>query len=164
MKFKAFYKENEHDVEIKPIESGYQILLGEKTLTVDTVRLEQGFYSLLIDGDSYEVSVKDVGQSNFTVRHGSYARTIRVVDPLAVAAGAHLQQSGRAELTAVMPGRVLKVLAEVGQQVQEGQGLIVLEAMKMENEVGAPRAGKVTALSVKEGDTLETGAKIAVIE
>lgn len=164
MKFKAFHGENEHDVEVKEVEGGYRLNLNEEVLNVDTVRLEQGFYSLLINGQSFEVSVKDIGKNNFTVRHGSYARTIKVIDPLAAVAGAGLHQSGRAEITAVMPGRVLRVLVESGQAVAEGQGLIVLEAMKMENEVEAPRAGKVSELSVKEGDTLETGAKILIIE
>ncbi len=164
MKFKAFHGENEHDVEVKEVEGGYRVQLGNETLEVDTVRLEQSFYSLLINGQSFEVSVRDAGKSSFTVRHGSYARTIKVVDPLAAVAGAGLHQTGPAEITAVMPGRVLKVLVEAGQSVAEGQGLIVLEAMKMENQVEAPRAGKVTELSVKEGDTLETGAKILIIE
>lgn len=60
---------------------------------------------------------------------------VKIVDLLAAIGGAQLAQSGRVEVEAVMPGRVIKLLVEEGQEVAEGQGLIVLEAMKMENEV-----------------------------
>ncbi|RMF76124.1 MAG: biotin/lipoyl-binding protein, partial [Acidobacteria bacterium] len=62
-----------------------------------------------------------------------------------------------------MPGRVVKLLVEAGQEVAEGQGLLVLEAMKMENEVTAPRAGTVERLPVAAGDAVEGGQLLAVI-
>jgi biotin carboxyl carrier protein len=164
MRFKAFDRDHQHDVEVSPVDGGYRVVLDGVEHRIDTVRLDHGFYSLLMEGRSYELSVREGAHGSFTVRHGSYLREIKLVDPLAAAAGAHLRQSGRAELTAVMPGRVLKVMTELGQEVHDGQPLIVLEAMKMENEVCAPRAGRVSELSIKEGDVLETGAKIAVID
>ena len=63
-----------------------------------------------------------------------------------------------------MSGRVVTVLVQKGDKVKAGQGLIILEAMKMENEVQAPKAGTVSALHVKKGQSLEHGAPIATVE
>jgi len=63
-----------------------------------------------------------------------------------------------------MPGKVVRLLAAEGQQVQAGQGLLVIEAMKMQNEIKAPRAGRVVSLSVGEGATVTAGQALAVLE
>ena len=62
-----------------------------------------------------------------------------------------------------MPGKVVRVLVKQGDQVQEGQGLIVVEAMKMENELKSPKAGVVSELHAQEGQAVEAGAKLAVV-
>jgi biotin carboxyl carrier protein len=63
-----------------------------------------------------------------------------------------------------MPGKVVRLLAAVGDEVTEGQGILVVEAMKMQNEVQAPKAGNVTDLKVAEGQTVNAGEVLAVIE
>ncbi len=63
-----------------------------------------------------------------------------------------------------MPGRVVRVLVAVGDEVAHRQGLVVVEAMKMENELGAPRAGRVTEIAVAEGVSVEAGRLLSVIE
>jgi biotin carboxyl carrier protein len=164
MKFKGFVGDSEHDVEVEPIEGGYAVTIDDETFEVDTSKLEASFYSLICEGRSYDVSVTEEPGEVFAVRHGGFNRTVRLIDPVAAVAGAHLGDSGVAEIKSVMPGRVVKVLVQEGDEVAEGQGIIVLEAMKMENEVTAPRAGAVKGLHVQEGQALETGSPIAVIE
>jgi biotin carboxyl carrier protein len=63
-----------------------------------------------------------------------------------------------------MPGKIVRLLVTLGQDVAAGQGLVVMEAMKMENELKAPRAGRVKELPVREGQAVETGAFIAMVE
>jgi biotin carboxyl carrier protein len=63
-----------------------------------------------------------------------------------------------------MPGKLVRVLVEAGQDVEVGQGLVVVEAMKMENELRATRAGRVKELLVREGQAVETGALLVVVE
>ena len=63
-----------------------------------------------------------------------------------------------------MPGKVIKILKKAGDEVKEGEGVIVVEAMKMENELKTPKAGKVKEIKVKEGDAVEAGARLALIE
>ncbi|HEY5675844.1 MAG TPA: biotin/lipoyl-containing protein, partial [Myxococcales bacterium] len=70
---------------------------------------------------------------------------------------------GKQVISAPMPGKVVKVLVKVGDEVKDGQGLVVVEAMKMENELKSPKAGKVTELHAVEGAAVESGAKLAVV-
>ena len=71
---------------------------------------------------------------------------------------------GPLQVTASMPGKIVRLLVAAGDQVAAGQGLIVVEAMKMQNEMKAARPGKVTSIPVREGDTVTAGAVLAVIE
>ena len=80
------------------------------------------------------------------------------------AASAAFSAEGKQTIVAPMPGKVVKVLIKVGDEVKEGQGLVVVEAMKMENELKSPKAGKVVELTAKEGIAVEMNAKLAVVE
>jgi biotin carboxyl carrier protein len=142
-----------------------------------------GRYTLRLDGQLLEVSVADAGNGQRSLLVGSESHELglereplgyRVVFPrgfvqvelaeatrgaAAPAARAH----GPARLTAPMPGRVVRVLSPAGSDVVAGQGLLVIEAMKMENELRAPRGGRVTQLLVREGEAVEAGALLAVV-
>jgi biotin carboxyl carrier protein len=91
---------------------------------------------------------------------------VTVIDPrrLRTDEEADKHQHGSAEITAPMPGKVVRVLVEAGQEVEAGVGLVVVEAMKMQNEMKSPRAGVVVSINVSTGDTVEAGAMLAVIE
>jgi biotin carboxyl carrier protein len=69
-----------------------------------------------------------------------------------------------AEITAPMAGKVVKVQIDVGASVEKGSGIVVVEAMKMQNEMKSPRAGVVVSIHVKTGDTVNTGDVLAVVE
>ena len=71
---------------------------------------------------------------------------------------------GPARVQAPMPGKLVRVLVSAGQDVGAGQGLVVMEAMKMENEIRAPRAGRVKEAPVREGQAVETGALLVLLE
>jgi len=72
--------------------------------------------------------------------------------------------SGPENVISVMPGKVVRVLVSPGDEVKAGQGLVVIEAMKMENEIGSPRGGRVTAVHVEPGRAVEAGATLVVVE
>lgn len=163
MKFKSFYGDEERDIEVEASDGTFFVTVEDQRYEVDSAKLDADSYSLIVEGKSYEVSVREEERGQFSVLHAGDKQTLMLIDPLAAAAGAHLGKDGPAELAVQMPGRVVKVLVAEGDEVVEGQGIIVLEAMKMENEVSAPRDGVVSGLFVAEGDTLEAKAKIAVI-
>ena len=165
MRLRAFLDGDQtREVEVRRRGDLYEVAVDEVRHTVDVRKLEGDVYSILFEGRSFEVSVEDDGDA-YTVRHGGAARTLRLVDPLGATASAAMVATGRAVVvSAVMPGKVVRLLVEEGEDVEEGQGLLVLEAMKMENEVTAPRAGRIGALRVEPGQQVETGEELAVVE
>jgi biotin carboxyl carrier protein len=134
--------------------------------TVDARVLEHGAVSLLVDGHSYDVELDELGDE-VQVLVGSELLTVDVADERAVrlrAATAGFSVSGKAVVTAPMPGKLVRVLVAPGEKVTEGQGLAVVEAMKMENELKSPKAGTVIEVFAKEGSTVEANAKLLSVE
>jgi pyruvate carboxylase subunit B len=122
--------------------------------------------SLIVDGRQVEVAVKRHGDGRYAVSGGGALRFVEVEDPLT-----HLARRGRRQdqhveerVTAYMPGRVVAVLVAEGEAVAAGQGIVVLEAMKMQNEIQAERAGTIKALFVRPGEAVETGNPLFELE
>jgi biotin carboxyl carrier protein len=121
-------------------------------------------WSLLLDGAVREVSVLGKGDA-WAVQVGGRTHRLKLLDERALRQRARgALGSGEREVRAAMPGKVVAVLVEVGATVTQGQGLLVIEAMKMENEVGSPRAGTVQEIRVKPGQAVEAGELLAVVE
>ena len=124
-------------------------------------QVEPGVWSVLIDGRSFEVSL-DGGRAAIAGA-GSFA--VKVEDPRELSTeAASGAAGGRYVLAAPMPGRVIRVLVKEGDDVAAGQGIVVVEAMKMQNEMPASRAGRVVSIGVKPGDAVSTGQVLAAIE
>lgn len=164
MKFKAYIGEAEHDIEVEPIPGGYVVSIDGVAHEVDTAYRGASFYSLVSDHRSYDVAVHDEGPDTYTVRHGGFARKLRIVNPLVVAAGARTVPAGPVPVRAVMPGRVVKLLVDEGAEVRAEQPLLVLEAMKMENDILAPKDGRVTQVRVTAGQAVENAETLLVVE
>ena len=130
---------------------------------VDAHKLEADFYSILTEGRSYEVSVEPRGDAYY-VRHGAAEQLVRLTDPSRRAHEERPDADGPENLVTPMPGKVVRVLVSEGDDVEAGQGVIVVEAMKMENEIAASKDGKVATLNVQPGQSVESGAVVAVIE
>ncbi len=157
----------ERTVQVEPLGPGvYRVRIGETVHTVDAYRHDYGTLSLLVDGTSYSATLDERGARVHVHLDGSVF-PIEILDErklrLRRAAG-RFTVEGKQTVTAPMPGKVVKVLAGVGAEVKEGQGLLVIEAMKMENELKSPKDGKVVELHVKEGQTVEGNAKLCVVE
>ncbi|HKR00937.1 MAG TPA: biotin/lipoyl-containing protein [Pyrinomonadaceae bacterium] len=128
-----------------------------------------GVYLLLLDdGQVYECSVTRpaAGQEAAEVMVGSHAYTIALTDAKRLrgsqSQGGH--GGGTSQIVAPMPGKVVRVLVEAGAEVSVGDGLIVVEAMKMQNEMKSPKDGKVTSVNVAAGTTVNAGDVLAVVE
>lgn len=157
----------EERVEVTRSGAGYEVRLGERTVRVDHAPAGGVLASLVIDGRQAEVSVHHKGNGTYQVAARSAIHEVEVVDPLtwlALQAHGSVAASGRQRVNAYMPGRVVAVLVEVGQEVEAGQGLVVLEAMKMENEIQAESSGTVARIRVQPGDAVEGGAVLVEIE
>lgn len=138
----------------------YQLQIGDRNYIILSAEATSGVRSLLVDGGQYEVAVRNVGEDRYEVTSTAGVETFQVQDPLThLAEEAHQKpgQTGPQTVTAYMPGRVVSLLVEEGAEVKAGQGIVVLEAMKMENEIQAERDGVVGKLHVAVGQAVEGG-------
>jgi biotin carboxyl carrier protein len=125
---------------------------------------EPGVYSVLLDGRSFEARIERTEQG-WAVTIGGRRFEVQVVDPRRLSRRTRgLGQEGRQRLTAPMPGRIVRLLVAQGDAVEAGQGIAVIEAMKMQNELKAPKAGRVAALPAREGATVAAGEVLAEVE
>ncbi len=126
-----------------------------------------GLYSLLIDNRSRELVVEET-QQGYRVTLGSRTFHVRVTDErelrLAGSRTGPSAPAGELPLKAPIPGMVVRVLVRGGEMVTPGQPLVILEAMKMENELRAPRAGTVGDIKVKAGERVEQGAVLLILQ
>lgn len=122
----------------------------------DSREVEPGVFSILIGDRSYEVRADG---ERFIWRGRTFSAT-----PAEAAAARANKSGGAARIQATMPGKVIRVLVSTGDSVAAGQGIVVVEAMKMQNEMKAPRAGTVKTLRAEAGATVGAGDLLALIE
>jgi biotin carboxyl carrier protein len=148
----------------------WQVAVDGRTVDIDSGQLasvtlvEPGVYSLLVDGASYEVRLIETPQG-LRAEAGGRKFAVEVSDPRDTSRGSRTSiGSGRQSITAPMPGKVLRVLVNIGDTVEVGQGLVVVEAMKMQNEMKASRPGRVIEVRALAGDTVGAGDTLVVLE
>jgi biotin carboxyl carrier protein len=128
------------------------------------LEVEPGVYSVLMDGVSYSAQLIRTGGA-ISVEIRGHVFEIEIVDPRAARRKGGAQAGeGRQTILSPMPGKIVRVLVQEGHAVEPGQGIVVIEAMKMQNELKSQRAGTVTALPVAEGATVAAGEVLAIIE
>ena len=168
---KKFYVQTDDElVEVEFEEQGQHLLIraGGEELIVDLRKVsEPSLFSLIIDNQSHEVFVERCGDEYDVLVEGELHR-LKVQDEWARRLASIQRRTkhveGALEIKAPMPGIVLRVEVAVGDTVERGQGIIVLGAMKMENQIKSPRKGIVKSVEVEPGQTVEQGKTIAVIE
>jgi biotin carboxyl carrier protein len=151
-------------VEVRGEAGRYVVMLDGEPLEVDFQPAGRDFASLIVDGRSYEAGL--VRQPDgYSVALTDATFDIELRDAArGEGASARPRAAGPVALKAPMPGKVVRVLVSAGAQVEAGQGLLVMEAMKMENELKAPRAGRVREVHVGERQAVETGAPLLVLD
>jgi biotin carboxyl carrier protein len=143
----------------------WQIVIDGRTVEVDKNQLdgakevEPGVFSVLVDGRSFEVRLAGEAQAD-----GRRFR-VEVRNPRDAAKGSKSALGGgRQNITAPMPGKVIRLLVKKGDAVNIGAGLVVVEAMKMQNEMKAPRPAHVLEVRVQDGDTVTAGQTLLILE
>ena len=162
MKFAAKVGDTVHEIVVTRRDAVYLVTLDGVEHEVDARKLEADFYSILVESKSYEVSVESTG-AKYVVRHGAHEQVVELADASFGGRDELHKRGGVHAIDSVMPGKVVRVLVAPGDLVFAGQGLVVVEAMKMENEIAAPRAGRVKSIDVGPGQNVETGARLVVL-
>jgi acetyl/propionyl-CoA carboxylase alpha subunit len=176
MRYHAIIRGQEHLVEVVAHGNGHRVRIhpgaDERSgaapveLDVDAVHLGGMAVSLLAGGKSCACDVEPGRDGALAVLVGQEVHALEMLDERKLRmrrAGGKFSLEGPQRIDAPMPGKVTRVLVKLGDEVQEGQGILVVEAMKMENELKSPKAGKVSELHAVEGAAVEAGAKLAVI-
>jgi biotin carboxyl carrier protein len=167
MAFIAKLGEQSYTVEIEEIgKSLYRVAVDGNEFLVDGKKTGRTNYSLIVDNRSFEIEV-DNAEDEYRVLVDGRNYHVSLVDERRVRMGggqSDLQLQGRQKVSVPMPGKVIAVLVSEGDGVERGQGLVIVEAMKMENEVRSPIAGEVKEIKVKPGDAVEGGAVLLIVE
>ncbi len=134
-----------------------------RLVEADAIRISRGTYSILLGGRSLEVTAEETSDG-LLLRSNGREFYVEISDPRAWrrGRGAGIELEGRQQMIAPMPGKIVRVLVAAGQQVNAGQGLLVIEAMKMQNEIRSPKSGTVEKLA-REGQTVNAGEVLAIV-
>ncbi|MHB8303689.1 MAG: acyl-CoA carboxylase biotin carboxyl carrier protein subunit [Acidobacteriaceae bacterium] len=145
--------------------NGWLAILDGEEYAADLQTVQANVLSLLIAGKSYRVLFDPRMDGNAVVLDAARIR-YEVSDPRSLRARSRIDAShaGARPVKAPMPGRIVRILVEVGDSVEAQQGLLVMEAMKMQNELKSPKSGKVAQIVVQAGATVQPGQVLVVIE
>ncbi|MGH9763402.1 MAG: biotin/lipoyl-containing protein, partial [Blastocatellia bacterium] len=131
---------------------------------LDVASPEPGVYLFFLDDQVYEARTSRLLPRSYEVRLRGQSYSVKLVDRKHVRITGEPGDAGQQLLTAPMPGKVVKILLEAGEEVAAGQGVLIVEAMKMQNEVKSSKTGRITEIRVKEGATVTANQVLAVVE
>jgi len=164
MKFHAELGDNNHEIEIRREDGKLLARVDDRDYELEVSEPEPGVYLLKHEGKIFEASVS-AGELT-QVRIGTNELEVKLTDPkrLRGSGAAHEHGDGLAEIKTAMPGKVVAVLQSVGATVEKGDGVLVVEAMKMQNELKSPKDGVIKEIRVAEGAAVSAGDILATIE
>jgi len=159
------------DLERNPgTENRWVCKLNGREIALDAVQVTENSLSMLVGGRSFRIQLEIGGGANggdaqrAFVGGKSYEATVRDTRSLRSRKGAAAADAGPLRVKASMPGKIVRVLAKAGDSVQAGSGILVIEAMKMQNEVRSPKAGAVKEMLAREGMNVNAGDVLVVLE
>jgi biotin carboxyl carrier protein len=166
MKYEIIINGAQRSVEFTPPvreASRVTFTIDGRLVEADAIRISRCAYSILLGGRSLEVTAEE-NSSGLLLRANGREFQLEIIDPRSWrrGRGAGIELEGRQQLIAPMPGKIVRVLAAAGQQVTAGQALLVIEAMKMQNEIRSPKSGTVEKLAW-EGQTVNAGEVLAIV-
>lgn len=166
MKYIAQYNDKEYTVEISRNGTAVTASVDGRRYELHATEPEPGVHLFKNGSAVHELTVERTAEGMFRVRSGENTFDLSVADPKRLrgrssAAGEH---DGVAEIKTAMPGKIVRVLVAAGDAVEKGDGIIVVEAMKMQNELKSPKSGTVSEIRFAEGSTAAAGDVLVTIE
>lgn len=152
-------------VELARTPAGWRCTLDGRELPLDAISVQPGVLSILVAGKSYEVKQQNIAaESQIVVGQQRFSSAVRDPRSLRSRSRAASGTEGIKKIIAPMPGKVVRILASAGTEVEAGQGVLVIEAMKMQNELKSPKKGVVKRIYSAEGAAVEAGQMLAEVE
>lgn len=164
MNFSFWLDNKEYRISLK--EKGHnniQVSLGKKTYNVAVELVSENEVLLNIDGKVFNIIINSNAASSYSVYINGKFFSIEKKSASQIL-GTKKERAKKQDVKTSMPGRIVKVLVSEGERVEEGQPILVLEAMKMQNEIKAPQSGTVIKISPKTGDSVEAGSLLFSVE
>jgi biotin carboxyl carrier protein len=154
-----------HRLELEKSDGRWECRLDGREIEIDAVVTRRDVLSLLVDGHSYEIK-REQTAADLHMWVGSTRFAVELRDPRSLrsrrAGGG--DEKGPKKLVAPMPGRIVRVLVEEKSEVEAGQGIVVVEAMKMQNEIKSPKKGTVQKIAAVPGAAVNAGDVLAIVE
>ncbi len=162
MKLQAELNNEKHEIEIKRDGEKVFAWVDDREYNLEVSEVEPDVYLLKNDNKIYQIYVAPNGIVNV----GNHQLEINLTDPkrLRGSAAVGANAEGISEIKTAMPGKLVRVLVEVGAEIKQGDGVLVVEAMKMQNEMKSPKDGIVKEIRFEEGATVNAGDVLAIIE
>jgi biotin carboxyl carrier protein len=151
-------------VELAREDDRWRITLDGLAIDADATEIAPNIFSILLNGQSHEVRITPLPDGTLSLQNAHHEFTAQVIDPRAWRGRHHAAEAeGRQQIVAPMPGKVIRMLVRAGDAVEAGQGLLVVEAMKMQNEIRSPKRGTVERLLAKEGQPVNAGEVLCIV-
>ncbi len=165
MRYTATSRGESHDLTVERAPQGWRVRVDNRELLADMLAVGPSLYSLLIDGRSYEVDVLEMEGGFVVLVSGQPFRVeLRQGQRVETRPGAAVRAGQGETVVAPMPGKIVRLLVRPGDTVQPGDGVVVIEAMKMENELKAAAGGRVREVRPTEGKAVNAGEVLVVME
>ena len=154
-----------HRLELERADGAWRCCLDGKDIQVDAVLARRDVLSLIIDGHAYEVK-REQTATDLHLWVGSTRFPVELHDPRSLRSrkGYAQDDKGPRKIVAPMPGRVVRLLVTEQAEVEAGQGIVVVEAMKMQNEIKSPKKGIVKKITTTAGAAVNAGDVLAIVE
>lgn len=154
-----------HRLELERLDAGWRCRLDGEEIRVDAVLPRRDVLSLIVDGQAYEIK-REQTAADLHLWVGSRRFAVELRDPRSLRSrqGRAVDDKGPKRILAPMPGRVVRLLVEEQAQVEAGQGIVVVEAMKMQNEIKSPKKGIVKKMVAAAGAAVNAGDVLAIVE
>jgi biotin carboxyl carrier protein len=167
MRYIAIISGREIPVEISREKNRYCLTIENKSFTVDAFRPRSQSLAMLIEGKSYEVGLEKKNGNSFSVYLFNDTVELQLIDAKKFQAAESVRPAGASgplKIQAPMPGKIVKVAVQEKSTVKEGDSLLIMEAMKMQNELKAPKSGTVSRIQVREGQPVSLSQTLMILE
>ena len=165
MKYQVRISGKTRTVELARHGDGWQAKLDGEAGVADVVETAPNTFSILVSGQSHHICVIPSSEGPLELQTAGFEFSAEVIDPRSGRGRRHggAEAEGRQQIAAPMPGKVVRLLVKGGDAVEAGQGLLVVEAMKMQNEIRSPKRGTVERVLVAEGQAVNAGEVLCVV-